>query len=201
VAVPWGLDVLTGTVVESHGEGRARRVVVSVDLPDTGEDPETELVTYRAEDLEAAARIANERQPGAWLSAYRYEEELGRTLERLTHKIYASLALHWARQTAQLDSGVDFSLDTDDRRLIIEAKSFTSNQPVSRATVEQLLFHLMASHASAALLVTNNRLSSAANERLREAISDGLSIRAVQWDPSEDNTELDQAIRDLLAVA
>src|SRR5262245_27372145 len=80
VAVPWGLDVLEGTVVSTHGEGPQRRVVVSVDLPDT---EESQVMTFPARELEEAAQDASERPPGAWLPAYRYEETLRRALERL----------------------------------------------------------------------------------------------------------------------
>ena len=200
VMVPWGLDVLPGTVVDSHGEGSYRRLVVSVDLPDAEEGQATQLVTFRAADLEAAARVASERQPGAWIQAYQYEEQLRKALERLIktrQRIDASLE----RNVRAPDSEADFALDTEGHRLIIEAKSFSSNKAVSPEVIDKLLRLLLSSHASGALLVTNNRLSQAAAERLQEAIRDGLSIRAVQWHPSEDNAELDQAISDLLAAA
>lgn len=199
VSVPWGLDVLQGTVIDSHGEGSTRRVMVSVDLPDTGDDPETQLVTFRATDLEAAALVANERHPGAWIQAYKYEEQLSQALERLT-KTWQRLDASLERRRRGIGDEADFALDAEGRELLIEAKSLSPNRAVSPDVIDKLLRLLLSSHASGALLVTNSRLSRAASERLEEAIRSGLSIRAVHWQPSEDNTELDQAIRDLLAA-
>lgn len=200
VAVPWGLDVLQGTVVDSHGEGAARRVTVSVELPDTGDDPETQLVTYRASDLEAAARVANERQPGAWIQAYKYEEQLSKTLEQFT-KTASLLNSSLERQIRVADFEADFALDADGRNLVIEAKTLPPNKAISRDTIDKLLALLASSRASGALLVTNRRLSQAASERLQEAINSGFSIRAVHWEPSGDDAELDRAIRELIAAA
>ena len=200
VAAPWGLDVLQGTVVDSHGEGSARRVMVSVELPDTGDDPETQIVAYRASDLEAAARVASDRQPGAWIQSYKYEEQLSRTLERWTETAQL-LNSSLERQIRATDFEADFALDADGRKLLIEAKTLSPNKAISRDTIDRLLVLLLSSHASAALLVTNRRLSHAAKERLQEAIHDGLSIRAVHWEPSGDSAELDRAIHELIAAA
>jgi hypothetical protein len=201
VAVPWGLDVLQGTVVDTHGQGPTRRVVVSVDVPDTGEEPGTHLVTYRARDLVAAASVANERQPGAWLHAYQYEEQLGRFLEHILRTEASYWSLDRERDAAEPESFADFTLHTGNRRVIIEAKALPPDRSISQNVIDQLLRHLLSSHASAALLVTSNRLSSDASERLQDALRDGLIIRVVQWRSSEDNTDLDQAISDLLSAA
>jgi hypothetical protein len=200
VAAPWGLDVLEGTVVDSHGEGSARRVMVSVELPDTGDDPETQLVAYRASDLEAAARVADERQPGAWMQAYKYEEQLSETLKRLTETAQL-LNSSLERPIRAVDSEADFTLDADGRKLLIEAKTLSPDKAISRDTIDRLLDLLLSSHASGALLVTNRRLSRAAAEVLQEAILNGLSIRAVHWEPSGDSAELGRAIHELTAAA
>ena len=127
VAVPWGLDVLEGTVVSTEGGGPGRRVVVSVDLPDT-EESGAQLVTFPASELEAAAAVASERQPGAWLPAFRYEEALRHALEYLI-QADAELGIQsLGHERPSPDSRADFALDVGDHRLIIEAKSQPSGQ-------------------------------------------------------------------------
>lgn len=201
VAVPWGLDVLEGTVVSSHGKGPARRVVVSVELPDTEDGAGSQLVTLSEKDLTAAADLADERRPGSWLPAYHYEEELRRTLESLVGQRSSLGPLSLAhRHRSALDSRVDFTLNAGDRSLIIEAKSSTSGSIASKA-IDQLLAYLRLSNATAGLLVTNTALSTGALARLREAAQEGYKVRAVKWLSPDDNTVLLHSIEDLLSAA
>src|SRR5438876_11021665 len=107
VAVPWGLDVIEGTVVSSHGQGPERRVVVSVDLPDT---EESQLLTFPVRELEEAAQDASERPPGAWLSAYRYEQALRRVLEQSGFNVWPTSP----EESARTGSRPDFIVDDGD---------------------------------------------------------------------------------------
>jgi hypothetical protein len=199
VAVPWGLDVLEGTVVSVHGAGQTRRVVVSVDLPDTEDESRAQLVTLPATTLQDAAAVASERRPGSWLPAYRYEEELRRALVDLFQTDPELSALGRERFSAS-DMPWDFVLDVGDRKLFIEVKSSLTG-PVSGGTVDQLLTHLRASQARIALVVADSGFTSDARERLHEASEAGYRIRTVRWQSPDDNASLDQVIRELLSAA
>jgi hypothetical protein len=195
VSVPWGLDVLEGTVVSSHGHGPGRQVVVSVELPDTEE--ETQLVTFSARLLEDAAEEASERQPGAWLPAYRYEERVRDALERLADDALTGPTLERERPSGQ---PIDFILSSGDHRLVIEAKTASSGRVGSKA-IDQLMHNLKRSKGSAGLLVSNADLSPAAVERIQQARYDGYNIRAIQWHSMDDNPHLSRTISELLSVA
>jgi Restriction endonuclease len=201
VAVPWGLDVLEGTVVSSHGEGAGRQVVVNVDLPDAEGESESQLVTFPARELEAAAKVASERRPGAWLSAYRYEQAL---LSALEHLVNSETGLNmWSqsrREPATADSGADFILDDGNHRLVIEAKAPATGRVTGQA-VDQLLAYLNLSHANAGILVTNASLSEDARKKLKVARQSGVNIWVIQWRSSDDDPELDHAIREWLLAA
>lgn len=201
VAVPWGLDVLEGTVVEIHGEGPGRRVVVSVELPDTGGESAAELVTLPVNVLEHAAEVADDRQPGAWLSSYRYEQELRRALESLAQTETGLSTWSLDHHLADIpDSRVDFIMDVGAHRLIIEAKAPVSGR-VSEMAVRQILRYLKASRGAVGLLVTNVDLSPEALTRLQEANREGYDIHAIQWRSQEDTPRLGRAIKELLSTA
>jgi hypothetical protein len=201
VAVPWGLDVLEGTVVSSHGQGSDRQVVVNVDLPDTEEESESQLATFAAQELEAAAQVASERRPGAWLPAYRYEQELRQVLEHLVASEAGLSILSQGRgEPATADSHADFILDDGNHRLIIEAKAPASGR-VTRQSVDQLVGYLSILHATAGILVTNVALSAEARNKLQEVRQQGLKIWAIRWRSPNDNPKLDQAIREWLLAA
>lgn len=199
VAVPWGLDVVRGTVVSTSGHGPGRRVVVSVELPGAEGSAETELVTLPATALEDAAKVASEHLPGAWLPAYRYEEALRDALEQLVLGDTGLGSLGRERLPIH-DSPWDFVLDVGGHRLVIEAKSLKSG-PISRKIVDRLLAYLSNSRNTAALLVANTALSADAVKRVQEALEQGYGIRAIQWRSSDDNPMLGRAIRELLSPA
>jgi hypothetical protein len=197
VAVPWGLDVVEGTVVSTHGEGLERRVVVSVDLPDTDEP---QLVTFPVRELEETAQVASERPPGAWLSGYRYEQALRRALEQLAKSDPEPTHLRSQAGSSTADRGADFTLNLGRHRLIIEAKATSSGRVPAKA-VDQLMNYITLSQASRGLLVTNAPLSADALNVLDEAHQRGLDIRAIQWGSPDDNPELASVIRELLLAA
>lgn len=198
VAVPWGLDVIEGTVVSSHGLGPERRVVVSVDLPDT---EESQLVTFPVQELEEAAQDASERKPGAWLSAYRYEQALRSALEQLAQPDSGlNVWPQGPEDSARTGSRPDFIVDDGDHRLVIEVKAPLSGR-VTRKAVDQLLSYLTVSRLRHGLLVTNAALSPDALSELDEAHQRGFDVRAVRWHSPDDNPELGRAIRELLLAA
>lgn len=200
VAVPWGLDVLEGTVVSSHGDGPARRVVVSVDFPDTDGEAEGQLVTLMASALEDAATVASERRPGTWLPAYQYEEALRRALDHLLSAQVDLYGLLSSEASSTSRSPWDIILGFGDHHVIIEAKALRSGQ-VSGRVIDRLLSYLRDSPHTAALLVANTGLSAEAKQLVKNALQQGYEIRAVKWRSSDDDPELGRAIRELLSAA
>lgn len=201
VPVPWGLDVLEGTVVSSHGRGVNRRVVVSVDLPDAEGESVEQLVTLPVRVLESAAAVASERKPGAWLPAYRYEEELRHALELLVQTDVELSIGSLDRESAVIPGlRADFVINFGQHRLIIEAKALVSGR-VSAEAVNQLLGYVTGLPDAAGLLVTNAELSKDARKRLQQAGEEGYELRAVKWRSQDDNPELGRVITELFPAA
>lgn len=198
VFVPWGLDVVDGTVLEVKGDGPGRRVVVQIVDPEGHEEAEPLVMTFRPADLEAAAEEASERRPGAWLSAARYEEKLRDAVNRLLDKWpQASRSIQPPHLVEERDIA-DFALRAADHLLLIEAKAPIAGQVPSKA-LDQLWSHARSSRIPVALLVTNGELSLSAQRRLRELVRSGAKIGVVRWSSLDDNEALGSAIEEALS--
>jgi hypothetical protein len=212
VHVPWGLDVVDGVVVNTYGEGDGRQVVVRVLLPDAqdqAEDADDITVTLPAQVLEEAEAEAEERRPGAWLPALRYERRLRDALAEILNRQWGDRALVRDRESlAQelVEQGrADIEVKLPDRTIIVEVKVPTSGvvpEGAVTAFVAALAAAQVTSLAQGAsgLLVTNGELSKAAEDHLRSAAREGMTLRAVQWRNPRDNKRLASALNELLAA-
>lgn len=202
VSVPWGLDVVSGVVVQVRGGGPSRRIVVSVDLGDLEDDQNPQLITFPEEALEEATQLAADRKPGAWASAYRYEQDVLNILSSLLRHwdIDPDRHLHISSHDHAYDVGPDFTLNLGDRVLLIEAKASTSGK-LSRETIDRLWDHARTLHPIIAFLVTNGDLDSSALRRLQDIAQNGPEIKVVKWRSSQDNEALSNAIREVLEAA
>jgi Restriction endonuclease len=212
VHVPWGLDVVDGVVVNTYGEGDSRQVVVRVLLPDArdqAEDGEDITVTLPAQMLEEAEAEAEERRPGAWLPALRYERRLKDALAEILNRQWGDRALVQDRESlAQelVEQGrADIEVKLPDRTIIVEVKAPTSGV-VPEGAVTAFIAALAAAQVTSlaqgasGLLVTNGELSKAAEDHLRSAAQEGMTLRAVQWRNPRDNRRLARALDELLAA-
>jgi hypothetical protein len=212
VHVPWGLDVVDGVVVNTYGEGDGRQVVVRVLLPDAqdqAEDADDITVTLPAQVLEEAEAEAEERRPGAWLPALRYERRLRDALAEILCRQWGDRAVVRDRESlAQelVEQGrADIEVTLPDRTIIVEVKVPTSGvvpEGAVTAFVAALAAAQVTSLAQGAsgLLVTNGELSKAAEDHLRSAAQEGMTLRAVQWRNPRDNKRLARALNELLAA-
>jgi hypothetical protein len=224
VHVPWGLDVIDGVVVGVYGEGDHRQVVVKVRLPDAQdktEDAEDTTVTLPAHVLEEAEAEAEERSPGSWLPALRWERSLRDALTEILRR-------RWGDRASVVEQErPDFEVVLPDRAIVWETKNWTSGfAPEERPYIEvrfpertilveakaprsgivpedavtALLAMLAAAQVASGLLVTNGELSEAAEDHLHSAEREGVSLRAVRWRNSRDNQRLARALNELLAA-
>jgi len=212
VHVPWGLDVVDGVVVNTYGEGDGRQVVVRVFLPDTqdqADDADDITVTLPAQVLEEAEAEAEERRPGAWLPTLRYERSLRDALAEILNRQWGDRALVRDRESlAQelVEQGrADIEVKLPDRTIIVEVKVPTSGV-VPEGAVTAFVAALAAAQVTSlvqgasGLLVTNGELSKAAEDHLRSAAQEGMTLRAVQWRNPRDNKRLARALTELLAA-
>lgn len=212
VHVPWGLDVVDGVVVNTYGEGDGRQVVVRVLLPDAqnqAEDPDDITVTLPAHVLEEAEAEAEERRPGAWLPALRYERRLRDALVEILNRQWGDRASVRDRESLPQElverGRVDIEIKLPDRTIIVEVKVPTSGV-VPEGVVTTFVAALMAAEVTSlaqgasGLLVTNGELSKAAEDHLRSAALEGMTLRAVQWRNPRDNKRLARALNELLAA-
>lgn len=114
-----------------------------------------------------------------------------RVYERLVYAELIRLFPGLSVREERLD-GSDLTIATPDRRMLsVELREVTS--PVSAATVRQLL-GLAAAGVTGALLVSNRRLTRAADELLRRAQEGGSKAFFVQWRDENDTDALKGAV-------
>jgi len=197
VLVPWGLEVLSGMVVEIRGAGWKRRVRVSVELPDTG--GATEILHYSPAELAAAAAEASWRQPGWWLTPRKYVESVQRSVNSLLLTDF----MNSVESVAQFVEGspADLSLAIGSREIRIGVQDPPSGE-VGPEAVERLLSCAPAdgSRNSALLLVSSAPLSREAHAGIERATAEGRLVRAVEWKSREDDAALGHALSELTEV-
>jgi hypothetical protein len=212
VHVPWGLDVVDGVVVNTYGEAGSRQVVVRVLLPDTqdrADDAEDITVTLPARALEEAEAEAEERRPGSWLPALRYERTLRDALAEILSRQWGDRASVRDRQFPGQEltesAEPDIEVKLPDRTIFVEVKASTSGL-VPEGAVTALVAALAAAQVTSlaqgasGLLITNGELSEAAEDHLRSAAQGGMSLRAVTWRNPRDNQRLARALNELIAA-
>ncbi|MBB6476431.1 restriction endonuclease [Sphaerisporangium rubeum] len=159
-------------------------------------------MTLPAELLRQAAAAAATRQPGAWLSAYRYERELADAFERVLREI-AGDGADLSQQHANLDdSHADMIAVVGDHIVFVEAK--VSQWLVPKDAIRQLVRHLKGlstpDRRHVGLLVSNADFSRSAIDEIAAAQHAGAVLRAVQWKSQEDDDALAEALREVLAA-
>lgn len=197
VSVPWGLDVVDGTVVSVSGEGPNRRVVVRVTPSEPDDETESLIMTFRARDLEGAATEANEHRPGSWLFAKEYEDRLRIALRQLLDQLPAAPSSTSQPNLVEDAGEGDFVLKAAGRRLLVEAKALRGRE-LQPDMLEKFWRQVVKYQSPQALLVTNANLSKNAQQRLRELHDSGVDLRIVRWFSSEDNDALGEAIGRIL---
>jgi hypothetical protein len=193
VRVPWGLDLLEGTVVGLHGRGSAAHAVISLVTPGSEADTPSTVV-FPLTSLEQA-KDAPSGQAGSWLSHVRYEHDVTRALRGLFSP-EAEISL-------DPDSGFDLLVRRNNRVVLVVVK-YRQRWAASTLTAELRRWHHAArsvQDAVGVLLVTQAALPF---EVERQIEANGLierSLGLIRWRSPEDNQRLEQVMNALLSQA
>ncbi|MFF1812745.1 hypothetical protein ACFVXW_27165 [Streptomyces sp. NPDC058251] len=198
ILVPWGLDLVQGTVVGAYGEGLGLRVLVEVDLGDGN----TEVLPFPARALEATQQPGGHSPPGAWVQASRYEENLARELSRILH----TQIQEWAgtvEVNAQLGQNreIDLLVHLPDRLLLVEAKHYTdSHRSLNTSTLNQMREYLRNQYnpPAVALIVTNAKVYPQAATHAEKYRESGVPLWVATWHEGDTTTELEMALAEAL---
>ncbi|MET8097342.1 hypothetical protein ABZV29_12810 [Streptomyces sp. NPDC005236] len=200
ITVPWGLDLVQGTVVGAYGEGLGLRVLVEVDLGDGG----TEVLPFPPRALELAQQPEGQGPPGAWVQASRYEESLSRVLGKILH----AHAPEWpggVEMSARLGETreIDFLAQLPDRLLLIEAKHYRDAQrPLNSSTLDQMVAYLRRPQRNnlpaVALVVTNAKVPLSVVERAEEYRKAHVPLWVAGWREWDTPVELEMALTEAL---
>jgi hypothetical protein len=185
VLVPWGLDEVEGEVVEVYSTGLGPRATVRL-----VSDPDGPTVVLPLDSL--VPKLSSGRQSHrAPIGGSEYERRIRSALGRVA----LELNLENPRPHGS-DSGADFELTLDGRRLLVQAKHYGENGRVSTDTV--LTVTGLASTDTAVLLVANVPLALSARQRLQQLSHGRTRVGFAQWRTSLDDDELHAALIRLL---
>jgi Restriction endonuclease len=205
VRVPWGLDVLEGEVTNVYDIGSGQRVVVRVTVPDVSEESETLTIALPVEVVEPVESDAEDRSPGEWVASRPHERRYEQSLEEALRRVLSSLPAPTNVERHDPDTGVDYLIRRGDCFVLIEAKAARQRAMVHGDAVRQLRRSLdrfkrlrggVHGQCAAGLLVTDQELTEAAEQLLRDA-----PLRAVRWRGSRDDKRLAEALESLLSGA
>lgn len=200
VRVPWGLDVLKGTVQRVYDTGRGPRVVVAVELPDAdGSTVEDVSVTLPADAVERwQGTHAEEEQPGHWAHGYAYERNLRAAIEDVTRQLYPNVQVSVLEE--HQDRGIDFNIrlhgHNDDRVIVGVAKYVESRQKTlrGREVLEVLRYAQLRTIPIA--LFSNASLLKSARDLIQEVPVE--NFRFIRWRGSVDNEKLAADLGELM---
>ncbi|MFE2704534.1 MULTISPECIES: hypothetical protein [Streptomyces] len=187
VLVPWGLDLVEGTVVGAYGEGSSLRVLVEVDVGDGA----TEVLPFSSRALEIAQTPEEKGPPGAWVHASRYEDALSRTLTQILRQHLVEW--HGAvelRTGFKEDRGIDIRAQLPDRVLVVEAKHYSDeNVPLRISVLDQIVAYLREPQRECphvvGLVVTNTKVLPRIFEHAQELRESGIPLWVAMWRPWE----------------
>ncbi|WP_371593065.1 hypothetical protein [Streptomyces virginiae] len=194
VSVPRGLDVVQGTVDGVYGDERNRQVILHVET----EGGDSETITVPASVLDAARRDEAEHQPGAWLSAYQYEQ----ALEVALADIFRSIDSKFSQTSpGPRDSGFDIAFFTPERMVVFEAKHRSRETlDAGGKYLDQLAacvheIQARVTRSISGILVTNAKIPHGLAKRAAIARDRGESLWIARWAPDEGLDELADIVR------
>jgi hypothetical protein len=188
VQVPWGLDVLPGTVVATYEMATGERVVVEVRVPGNEGEGELERITLPAHALELTEEEVASRRPGAWVVSLRYEEQVAQAVRR----VLPDTAVLRDQTNAQRDLSVDLSIIFEDRLVLVEIKRVSQDRQITARQLRQVVALLERSPSDVPLiLVTNSLLATSAR---REVARRSERLFVVRWRSPSDDDELGSVI-------
>lgn len=198
VLVPWGLDVLPGTVIRVYNSGAGPRVVVRIDVPGvSGAEIEDVTVTLPVDALEQEGERGSSAAPGEWVHAQAYERELVAHITLMLRSMEQGSGMHLTISNRHYgsDDQIDFTIQTRDGWMI-DCEAKYSKRLVGLSSISRLL-STTEKRLVPVLFITNIGLSGPAANELRNADTQG-KLNWVLWRGERDNTALEQTILSLL---
>lgn len=198
ILVPWGLDVVQGTVTGAYGEGQGLRVLVEVDLGDGN----TEVLPFPPRVLEVAQQPEEKGPPGTWVQASRYEQSLARVLSKILH----AHVHEWAGDVevnARLGQNreIDLLAHLPDRLLLVEAKHYGETQPFNISVLNQMRTYLRGQYSTpgVGLIVTNVKVHPEVAVYAEKYRKTGVPVWVVSWREWDTPVELEMALAEALS--
>ncbi|MEU5774552.1 hypothetical protein ABZ819_14850 [Streptomyces venezuelae] len=196
VQVPWGLDVLRGTVLRTYDTGRGAQAVVRVEVPGvSGTSIDEVTVTLPVGSLQAPPEIgAPAPVVGNWVHAMGYERDFYYHLESILNSLTPEGSTYVQR--AELDGGHDFYVGRNlgkgqEGEILLYGvlKYSPTKTPLSAKRLQSAIsWGESMNHANGRLLiVTNVDISAAAMRFLSESDSQLLWLK---WRGPEDDSKL-----------
>jgi hypothetical protein len=196
VSVPWGLDVLEGTVLRVFDTGVGPRVVVQVHVPgtgDAGEGDETTL-TLPIDAVEPINNLSDRPQPGSWVTARSYErrvaDAISRTITRIADPAEISESIP--------DHGIDLLIESPGFSIAVEVKYVASRSRLPEREVDRAL-ETASRTLLPLLLVTNANLAPGALRAFLARKDIPQRFGLVRWRSPEDDADLESELRLLLS--
>jgi hypothetical protein len=192
VFVRWGLDLVSGVVVDRYDTGAGGRVVVRLDPQNAGEeDPPT--VTVPTTEVSIARDAEEVDPPGTWVHSVSYERDVLRALGRVLSQLKRTGSLERSVSTGNREH--DFVIDVGDARLIFEVK-YRRDGVFSENHADQVARQLESVHGMTKLVVSNARFPGTSVHRLSRD-----RIVPVTWRAKEDDPQLAEAVREAAAAS
>lgn len=193
VMVPWGLDMLSGEVVDVYGEGDARRVVVLVDIPGADEKERVTL-PIRAISISDADLPTKGSAPGGWFNQ-RYERSVFTAIARVLESKKVQLVANFTERDHEFDGVVR----TESATLLIDVKFGTRLKIESYLSNLQTRLKKFSSRFGPALaLVVLNTPPTNLRKMAAQGAMVAPNVTWVQWRGPEDNDRLRTVIEGLI---
>lgn len=199
VSVPWGLDVLEGTVLRVYGTGSGSRAVVRVHIPGTGGDEsegEDATLTLPTDAVEPIDDSPDRPRPGSWVDALAYEQLVAAAVQRILAKIAHPAEV--SEPSSESDQGIDMVIHSGDSMIAIEAKYLSSKSRLPEREVDRAI-DIAGRTLLPLLLVTNANPAPGALSAFRKRHETAKRLGLVRWRSPADDTDLESELRLLLS--
>ncbi|MGW7514617.1 hypothetical protein ACWGJ2_03375 [Streptomyces sp. NPDC054796] len=204
VQVPWGLDVLRGTVLRTYDTGRGPQAVVRVEVPGvSGSSVDEVTVTLPVRALKAPSGAGGPAPAvGNWVHAMSYERGFYSHLESILESLDPKGSTYVHR--ADLDGEYDFYIARRRKKsleyeilLYGVLKYSTKKTPLSVKRLQSVISWEKSMRRSKGrlLLVTNVDISAAAVQLFSES---GSHLLWLKWGGPKDDSNLRDLAVDLI---
>lgn len=194
VSVPWGLDIVQGTIIGSYGSGPTERLIVRVSVPGTDDQPEVTFPAKVIEDAEIARR-QGDQAPGSWLTEYGYEQALKALILSILAHRGRSEELSEGDRAA--DVRPDFVITGQSHPIYVEARTHVTPKVVDQVLSWNRALPAATAHVAAWLIVSAEAPKPDVLNKIDRARADGVCIKLIEWLKPQDDRLVADAIAEL----